>query len=77
MTAPLLKTKAEQRVEHLNGLGRPLSEQESEDLRRAMHAVYCHDLRQRTLSRQRNEELELLEKLRAEASMPEMYPHGI
>jgi hypothetical protein len=41
MNAPAFKTIAEQRLEYLEGLRRPLTDQESEDLRKALHAVYC------------------------------------
>jgi hypothetical protein len=38
-----IKTAAEQRLEYLENLRRPLTDSESDELRRAMHAVYCHN----------------------------------
>jgi hypothetical protein len=61
------KTRAEQKLEHLSSLKRPLSDEESQDLRRSMHAVYC---RRRMLAKHRFEELQLLKKLEREAQMP-------
>jgi hypothetical protein len=40
MTAFHFKTKAEQHLEYLESLNRPLSDQESDELRRTLHAVY-------------------------------------
>lgn len=68
------KTISEQKLEHLQSLKRPLSEEESDELRRAMHAVYCHERRLTMLAQNREEELRLLERLREEASRPEKYP---
>lgn len=73
MTAPLLKTKAEQKLEYLSSLKRPLSDAESRDLGRSMHAVYERERRQRLMNRHRKEELTLLDKLRKEAAQPERY----
>jgi len=39
------KTLAEQRLEYLENLRRPLSEAESEELRRSLHAVYVRNRR--------------------------------
>jgi hypothetical protein len=61
------KTRAEQKLEYLESLNRPLTDDESDDLRRSMHAVYC---RQRMLAKHRFEELQLLKKLEREAQMP-------
>lgn len=55
MTALVIKTPSEQRLEWLESLKRPLTPKESDDLRRALHAVY---------SRDRN--LELARKIEAE-----------
>jgi len=43
--APL--TAAEQRVTHLEALRRPLTDEESDLLRRSLHAVYCRNIRLR------------------------------
>lgn len=51
----VLTTKAEQKLEYLQGLRRPLSEAESQELQRSMHAVYERDRR-----------LELARKIEAE-----------
>jgi hypothetical protein len=63
------KTKAEQKLEWLEGVGRPLTIEESEDLRRSMHAVYERERRARHLAQHRNEELRLLKKMEREARM--------
>lgn len=41
----LIRTPSEQKLEHLERLGRPLTDEESEMLRRAMHAIYCRQRR--------------------------------
>jgi hypothetical protein len=69
-----LKTKAEQKLEYLKGLHRPLTDRESDELRRSMHAVYERERRLGLLAMNRREELELLDRLRAEAAQPERYP---
>jgi hypothetical protein len=74
VTAPVLKTKAEQKLEYLKGLHRPLTDRESDELRRAMHAVYERERRLGLLAMNRREELALLEQLRIEAATPEWYP---
>jgi hypothetical protein len=66
---PQFKTMSEQKLEWLESLGRPLTDEESEELQRALHAVYCRNQRNSTIGQHRNEELKLLEKLRAEAKM--------
>lgn len=43
----LFKTRAQQRLEYLEGLKRPLSDNESEELRRCLHAVYCYERKRR------------------------------
>jgi hypothetical protein len=73
MNAPKLLTKAEQKLEYLKGLHRPLTDQESDELRRAMHAVYEHERRLGLLQMHRDEELLLLDKIRAEAAQPDYY----
>ncbi len=79
MTADIIpfrpKTIAEQRLEHLEGLKRPLTDEESEQLRRSLHAVYCHNrtlaARANALKMHEREERELLAKLEAEAAQGE------
>lgn len=44
-SAFVFKTLAAQRLEHLESLNRPLTDEESDELRRSLHAVYCHKLR--------------------------------
>jgi hypothetical protein len=44
---PQIKTPAEQKLEWLENLNRPLEPHESEELRRAMHAVYARNRRLR------------------------------
>lgn len=51
MNAPAIKTHAEQKLEWLEALKRPLTDQESEELRRALHATYCRNLRLAKASR--------------------------
>lgn len=41
MNALAFKTRAEQKLEWLESLGRPLTDEESDQLRRTLHAVYC------------------------------------
>jgi hypothetical protein len=67
------KTRAEQKLEWLSSLDRPLTERESIEVERAMHAIYVRDWRSRRLSEQRKEELETLERVLDEAKMPEWY----
>lgn len=74
MNAPAFKTRSEQRLEWLEGLKRPLTDIESDELRRCLHATYEHDRRVRMEAKARAEELVLLKKMRAEAASPEMYP---
>lgn len=74
----ILKTKAEQRIEHLINCGRPLTDEESGELYRALHADYMRKWRidkakrlQREAGRfvqaeSRKHELELLTRTRAE-----------
>lgn len=76
MNAPDFKTRAEQKLEWLESLGRPLTEDESEELRRCLHATYMGNWRASMVAQHRAEELILLEKLRAEALMPEWMPEG-
>jgi predicted DNA-binding protein YlxM (UPF0122 family) len=64
-----LQTKAEQRLEWLEALDRPLTDEESDELRRAMHAVYQAARRANHLAQHREEELKLLRKMRVEAKM--------
>jgi hypothetical protein len=66
------KTKSEQKLDWLESLHRPLSDRESEELRRAMHAVYCRNKR---LAQHEREERALLAKMQAEACQAERYPY--
>lgn len=75
MTRPVLQTKAEQKLDYLKGLKRPLTDKESDELRRSMHAVYERERRLGMIVMNRREELELLDRLRAECVQPERYPH--
>lgn len=59
------KTIAEQKLEYLERLQRPLTDSESDELKRAMHAVY---MRERRLAQHRNEELALLKRVQLEAT---------
>lgn len=61
------KTKAEQKLDYLESLRRPLTNEESDELRRALHAVYCRNRRSRALALHENEERALLAKVEAEA----------
>jgi hypothetical protein len=72
MNAPAFKTKAEQRLDWLTTLRRPLTPQESEDLRKSLHAVYCRDRRVRMLAKHRYEEIKLLKLVQKEARLPEL-----
>lgn len=75
MNRPALKTAAEQRLEWLENLNRPLTDAESDELRRALHAVYCRNRRIRAeveanapaLAEHAASEARLLEKMQAEA----------
>lgn len=51
MNAQAFKTRSELALEHLESLKRPLTDQESDQLRRALHAVYCRN-RARKLERE-------------------------
>ncbi len=70
------KTRAEQRLEWLSGLDRPLTDEESEMLRRSLHADYMNRWRSNKLASIRREELRTLAKVEAEMLMPERHPHG-
>lgn len=61
------KTRSELALEHLESLKRPLTDEESDQLRRALHAVYIRGWRATKLAQHRNEELALLAKVEAEA----------
>jgi hypothetical protein len=64
------KTKSEQMVEHFSALKRPLTDAESEDLRRAMHAAYEHRRRSNALAMHATEEANLLKRMEREALLP-------
>ncbi len=59
-------TRSEINLARLESLGRPLTDEESDELRRALHAVYCRH-RSRALAMHEREERELLARLQAEA----------
>lgn len=78
MNIHVTKTRSEQRIDQLVNAGRPLTDEESEELYRALHADYMHkwraararsDRRARdlTLSEPLLNQQRLLEKLREEA----------
>jgi hypothetical protein len=56
VNAPSYKTRAQQRLEWLESLQRPLTEEESDLLRRSLHAVY-------NLNRRRRIEAEMAAKV--------------
>lgn len=72
------KTRAEQRIHHLINIGRPLTEEESDELYRALHADYMRKWRQARAAaavreigpfianQVRKEERRLLERVRQE-----------
>lgn len=64
------KTKAEQRLDWLESLDRPLTDEESDMLRRSMHATYEHKRRANHLGQHEAEERKLLARLEREARMP-------
>jgi hypothetical protein len=64
------KTRSEQKVEYFSTLRRPLTDAESDELRRAMHAAYEHRRRCNALEMHRIEEEKLLKRLEREARMP-------
>lgn len=74
MNAPAFKTRSEQKLEWLENLGRPLTDLESDELRRSLHAVYCHERKTAMLAVHRADELALLAKLETEASSLELQP---
>ncbi len=71
MTAFATKTRAEQRLEQFEQFKRPLTDDESTELHRSLHAVYVRNWRQarelKELAAARREEVELLKRLEAEA----------
>lgn len=75
MNAPRIKTKAEQRLEWLESLHRPLTDEESEELRRSLHAVYCSERRRRMLAMHEKEQRTLYQRVLAESQQPEWYPN--
>jgi hypothetical protein len=70
MSQPNIKTQREQKLEWLESLGRPLTEDESDQLRRALHATYCRNrYRDRVLAAHRREELGLLARIERENNL--------
>lgn len=86
MSALVLRTKAEQRLEWFESLRRPLTAQESEELRRSLHATYCRNRKLAqaleaewnapALEEHKASEVELLRRLEAEAASLELIPEG-
>lgn len=75
MNAPAFKTRSEQKLEWIESLDRPLTDEESDELRRAIHAVYCcPKLRAKRLARMlakhAKEEAALLKRIKREALLP-------
>ena len=71
-----LQTRAQQRVAWLENLGRPLTDDESDMLRRSLHATYAYDRKmgggkERILAAVRAEELVTLSKVEAELYGPD------
>jgi hypothetical protein len=64
------KTKSEQRVEYFSALKRPLTDAESDELRRAMHASYEQRRRANALAQHEDEEAKLLKRVEREALLP-------
>ena len=74
-SAFVFKTLAEQRLEYLESLKRPLTDEESDELRRSLHAVYCRNRarrleaeQSRALVEHRQAEAETLSKVLREAA---------
>ncbi len=65
MSALVIKTPAEQKLEWLESLRRPLTDAESDELRRSLHATYCY--RRRIIAAHERENAELLAKVEREA----------
>jgi hypothetical protein len=71
------KTRAELKLEHLESLKRPLTDQESDDLRRSLHAVYCRNRAMRlereanagALAKHEQSEAETLDRVLREARL--------
>lgn len=80
MNTETTKTRSEQRIEQLINIGRPLTEEESDELYRALHADYMRKWRlakaaaaerawrQSMTAQQRKEEKRLLERVKQEAA---------
>lgn len=65
------KTRSELALEHLESLKRPLTDEESDQLRRSLHAIYCRDRKRRLLAAHEREEAVLLAKVEEEARQPD------
>lgn len=74
MKATAFKTRSELALEHLESLKRPLTDEESDQLRRSLHAVYCCN-RRRFLADHEREEAVLLAKVEAESTLPDPGRH--
>lgn len=66
MSALVPKTRAQQRLEWLESLNRPLTDGESDMLRRSLHAGYMTRWNANRLASIRRDELKLLAKIEAE-----------
>lgn len=77
MNAPAFKTRSEQKLEWLESLHRPLTDDESDELRRSLHAVYCHERKARMLAMDEAEQRTLYQRVLAESQEPEWYPNEI
>ena len=63
------KTASEQRLDWLQGLKRPLTDAESDQLRKSLHAVYEQQRRARLLAMHEEEEARLIKSLERESRM--------
>lgn len=67
MRVRAFKTRSELKLEHLERIGRPLTDKESDELRRALHATYCLNRKRRLLAAHEREEAKLLAKVEVES----------
>jgi hypothetical protein len=77
VNARATKTRSEQVLDWLEHVGRPLTDAESADLQRALHAIYCRNRKLRidreltgdALAKDAAENAKLLERVEAEILM--------
>lgn len=75
MSALIPKTRAQQRLAWLESLDRPLTDDESDMLRRSLHAVYWHNRKLTgAMAKVRAEELETLAKMQDELRGESLVP---